>query len=153
MNGNIFITDIDVPLGFDEEVQQLAKESDRELVIFDCFRLTEGLLELLPSADYLFSNQIALLFPGKGAVKVLNYIDILSPGLIDELKKQRKIIQFECNRFSGNPYKPLEYPRVNLPEWFNPVNYSKLIIIDDVVGSGKTMQQVRHCAFNNLSST
>lgn len=155
-NGNIFIADINLKPEFDSMIEDLAITSRREIVLFDSVDLTTGLLSMLPTEEYLISNPIALLFPGTGSDRVLTYMSALAPELINELESQGKIIQFQCKRSMRTSLGNIvALPEVAFPVKFDPslLRYSKLIIIDDVIVSGQTMQAVKYALLRKLPYT
>lgn len=138
-NGNIIIADIPFSPNLQGAIEQLSQSNNREIFTYNGRQLTLGLLNLLPSLREIVDNNIAVLFPGAGAETVLNYLSSISEKEVANLYSQDQIIQFSFGRtYTNNSFSVGGY----LPEQFNPERYKGILIIDDVVASRRTTEEL-----------
>ncbi len=145
---NIFIADFNLPNNVCGFIDELSKTSGRNIVVYDGNQLTANLVGLINQDGDFAQNQTAFLFPGKGAAQVKDYLDQEKPELMRSLEEQGRIFQFPCERI----FKSGEIcgVSVNLPRNFQPKDYEKIYVIDDVIASGETLYEIARSSYDLL---
>ncbi len=136
-NGNLVIADVPLPAGWEDLISNLSKDSGRTIRVVDATVLTEGLNMLLPPIEFFGDGKTALLFPGRGAARVLDYLTKLNPVLIESLKTNRALFRFD-----------------SLAQFPNTIDFSKFrstFIVDDVVVTGSTATRVAQATLDTTT--
>lgn len=147
---NIFIADFSLPTAMDRFIDDLSKASGRNIIVYDGDQLTANLLGLIDPINDIVQKPTAIFFPGKGARQVRNYLDQKRPQLMKLLEEQGRIFQFPCERiFKPGDSNPSGVS-ISLPNNFQPKDYEKIYVIDDVVASGETLCEIARSAYDLL---
>ncbi len=132
-DGRIILADEPLELQVQKELKSLATTDGEELLVLDDSALAADTEELL--SDFLSRNRKTLLvFPGNGS----NY-----PYKLSRICQQTSGARVYAKRFWQPGEDPVITTGLILPEVFLFTQVETVVVVDDVISSGLTMQKLR----------